>query len=219
MGSTGVTSLRKGLNNWDAAKDAAMGSGLETSLAIPDADALNDTEQSGTTEFLAKRMRYNPRREEREILDKLSDQNEKLMSQSYGKIDKAVASFFDKLDAAGDISNLEAVELERMILDIQRVIYLATDVVSSLYNDAYFADRIQQDEFWQAYRADDIDGLAKPTQGDRNAYAYSMSRDARFYYYYNFLLWKRLSDKMGSLRDLQKTLEFFRSRSLKDRPF
>ena len=111
----------------------------------------------------------------------------------------------------------EPVDLERIILTVQKVIYLATDTVAELYNDAYFADRVQQDEYWSAYKR--YEGKGKATVGDRQAHAYEVTRDSRFYYYYRFLLWKRLSEKLSALSALQKTLEWFRSRSIKERPF
>lgn len=209
---------KRGLGNWDALKevgDNAMGDGLDSSLDVPVEEALNDTEQSGTLEFLKKRMRFNPRQTEQDILDKLNGQLDRLIGHSYGDIDQTIDKFFARLEELGDFSKLEPVELERMILELQKVIYQATDVVSALYNDAYFADRVQQDEFWSAYRT--LDG--KVTMGDRNAYAYSESQDSRFFYYYSFLLWRRMHDKLAALREFQKTLEWFRSRSIKDKPF
>jgi hypothetical protein len=204
--------LRKGLNSWDAARDAAMGTGLDASIDIPNDQSLNMTEQSGTLDFLSHSMRLEPRREEAGVVSKLNEQIQTLMRQSYGDIDDTIEEFFERVQ---DFNKMEVLELERTILSIQGVIYLATDVVTSLYNDAYFADRVQQDEYWAAYKS--LDG--KATIGDRQAHAYEATRDSRFFYYYSYLLWKRMSEKLSALRDLQKTLEWFRSRTQKDRPF
>lgn len=220
----GSSSLRKGLGNWDAAKDAAMAAGLGSSLELVAEETFNDRDQSGTLAFLSHTMRLQPRSEEAGVLDKLTTQINKLMLHAYGDIDQVVAHFYDQLQ---EFNKMEPVELERAILQIQKVIYLATDTVSSLYNDAYFADRVQQDEYWAAYRGlapeETEDGSARPsgkvTIGDRQAYAYAKTRDSRFYYYYRYLVWRRLSEKLSALRDLQKTLEWFRSRSIKDKPW
>lgn len=216
--------FRRGLGNWDLAKDAAMASGLDSSLSITDYDTFNVTEQSGTLEFLAHRLRLEPRSAEAGVLDKLNSQIELLMNKSYSDIDHTVDDIYDKLQ---DFSKMEPMELERAILTIQKTIFLATDTVSSLYNDAYFADRVQQDEYWAAYAElgpeESEDGASrktgKVTIGDRQAYAYEKTRDARFYYYYTYLLWRRLSEKLSSLRELQKTLEWFRSRTQRDKAF
>jgi len=108
---------------------------------------------------------------------------------------------------------MEPSELERMILLIQKVVYLSNELVTKLYQDAYFADRVQQDEYWTAYK--ELEGT-KPTIGDRQAYAYEKSQDSRFYYYYLFMLWRRLNEKLESLKSLQRTLEFSRSRTSKE---
>ena len=212
MGSS--MALRKGLGSWESAKDAAMGSGLGASVDIPSEQSFNETEQSGTLDFLSHSMRLQPRQEEAGVVDKLAEQIDMLMQRSYGDIDSSIEAFFKKLE---DFNKVEPVELERIILTVQKVIYLATDTVAELYNDAYFADRVQQDEYWSAYKR--YEGKGKATVGDRQAHAYEVTRDSRFYYYYRFLLWKRLSEKLSALSALQKTLEWFRSRSIKERPF
>jgi hypothetical protein len=134
------------------------------------------------------------------------------MKQNYGDIDQAVSNFFDKFDGS---NKMEPGELERMILSIQKVVYVATDMVANLYQDAYFADRVQQDEYWAAYRSDDLP--SKATIGDRQAHAYEKAQDSRFFYYYSFLLWNRMNSKLSILKDLQRTLEFQRNRTQKDR--
>lgn len=205
---------KRGFDSWSGLKDIgdkAMADGLDSSLDIPAEDTLNDTEQSGTLDFLRHRMRFNPRKPEQDILDKLNDQLDRLIGHTYGGIDDSIGKFFVRLEEIGNFAQLEPVELERMILEVQKIIYQATDVVAALYNDAYFADRVQQDEFWNTYR--ELDG--KATMGDRNAHAYASSRDARFFYYLSYMLWRRLNDKLVALKDLQKTLEWFRSRSIK----
>jgi hypothetical protein len=208
--------MRKGLNSWEAAKDSAMERSLESSMDTPAAEMLNDTEQSGTLDFLAHQIRFEPRAQEKAILDKMDEQIDRLLAITYQDIDESVAHFYQTLSSVeNDFSRLTSVELERMILQIQRIIYLATDTVSSLYNDAYWADRVQQDEYWNAYR--ELDG--KATIGDRQSHAYGKTQDSRFYYYLRYMIWKRMSDRMSALRDLQKTLEFFRSRTIKDKPF
>lgn len=213
MGSS-VAQMRKGLDAWEKARDAAMGSGLDSSVEIPNAQALNDTEQSGTLDFLAHVMRFEPRQVEADIVAKLNGQIDHLMTLKYGGIDKTIEDFFNKVE---EFSKMEPAELERTILMVQKVIYLATDTVAELYNDAYFADRVQQDEYWSAYKRYESKG--KATVGDRQASAYEETRDSRFFYYYRYLLWKRMQEKLSSLSNLQKTLEWFRSRSIKDRPF
>lgn len=209
MGSTQL--LRKGLSNWDAVKDNAQGSGLDASIDIPGDKTFNDTEQSGTIEFLSHAMRLEPRSQEAGVIDKLNKQIDELMAQNYGDIDKAVEQFFEKVEQP---SKAEPAELEYVILSVQKVIYLATETVAQLYQDAYFADRVQQDEYWAAYKGMQKE---KDTAGNRQAFAYESSRDARFFYYYSYLIWRRVSEKLSALKDLQKSLEWYRSRSLKDK--
>lgn len=189
-----------------------MGSGTSSSLDIPAGRSFNGTEQSATLDFLAHKLRLSPRSEEAGVLDKLESQITSFVEQNYGDIDLVVKEFFDKVD---DSPKVDGRDLERTILAIQKVIYVSTDTVSRLYQDAYFADRTQQDEYWNAYKAYDASG--KKTIADRQAYAYEQSRDARFYYYYVYLLWRKLEEKRTALKDLQRTLEFQRNRAVKDK--
>ena len=209
----GQTSLRKGLGNWDAVKDSAMGSGLDSSVDIPNGKVFNQTEQSATLEFLSHKMRLQPRSQEAGVIDKLNEQIDALMVRNYGDIDEVIAKFFEKVESS---SKMEPGELERVILSIQKVVYTGTDMVTSLYQDAYFADRVQQDEYWSAYRSNEIPVSGKITIGDRQAYAYDKSQDSRFFYYYSFLLWRKVSEKLSTLKDLQRTLEFQRNRTSRE---
>lgn len=209
-----MTTFRKGLGDWDSVKDNAMGSGLNSSLDISAQNTFNDIEQSKTLDFLQHRLRLQPRSAEAGVIDKLNEQIDKIMIHNYGDIDEVVDKFFTKMEEHG---RMEPAELEHMILMIQRVVYTANDVVVGLYQDAYLADRVQQDEYWAAFKAPEKDEkVTKITIGDRQAYAYEKSQDSRFYYYYMFLLWRRVSEKLSTLKDLQRTLEFSRSRTSKE---
>lgn len=215
MGSKEAT-LRKGLGNLEAIKDRAMAGGLGSSLDLPSNSVFNDQDQSGIIDFLSHAMRLQPRAAEADVIEKLNGQIDTLMARSYGDVDQAVEKFFDGI---GSLSQVDPQQLEGTILAVQKVIFLATDTVASLYQDAYFADRVQQDEYWAAYKGYVDPNEKKASIPDRQAHAYEASRDSRFYYYYTFLLWRRVSEKLSSLRDLQKTLEWFRSRSIKDKPW
>lgn len=174
---------------------------------------LSETEQSGTLDFLAHLMRLEPRASERPILEKLNAQIDEYITLSYGSIDQSIDRFFQKINIDDNsFSQIDALELERTILQIQKTIYSVTEFVSNLYNEAYFSDRIQQDEYWSAYREADL-----KTKDDKQAYAYHKTKDSRFYYYYRYMIWKRMSEKLSSLKEMQKTLEFFRTRTQKDR--
>lgn len=214
--------FKRGLGSWDgidAAADAAvLAHTAATSIHTPDINTLpEEGRQSDTTGFLSKEFRFQPRRSEALIISRLSDQINKLVTHIFGEADRSIERFYKNaaLENGGhDFSRLSGEELEAAILSIQRSIYLAADQVSQLYNDAYFASRVQEDEYWESYRKP-VDG----DQKDRQAFAYRETKDSRYFYYYRFMLYKRLSDRLNSLKDLLKTLEFFRSRALKDRIF
>jgi len=193
-----------------------MGSGLDSSLDIPAGRSFNTIEQSGTLDFLAHRIRLQPRSEEAGVLAKLEEQVDRLMVRNYGDVDEVIAKFFDKVE---NQSKMEPGELEWVILSIQKVVYTGTDMVTSLYQEAYFADRVQQDEYWAAYRSNEIPISGKITVADRQAFAYDKSQDARFFYYYSYLLWRKVSEKLSTLKDLQRTLEFQRNRTQKDQRY
>lgn len=201
--------MRKGLSKLE------LSGGLESVdfTAANDNPDLSTTEQSGTLDFLAHLMRLEPRASERPILEKLNAQIDDYIAMAYGGVDDAIERFFKKINLDDNsFSQIEPIELERIILQIQKTIYSVTEFVSNLYNEAYFSDRIQQDEYWSAYREADL-----KTKDDKQAFAYHKTKDSRFYYYYRYMIWKRMSEKLSSLKDMQKTLEFFRTRTQKDR--
>lgn len=167
------------------------------------------------SDFLARGLRFEPRKEEKATLDRLSDRIDQMMSDHYGRVDSDIDAFFKKLEEGEGFGKLEAGDLERLILEIQKTIYLVTDVVASLYTDTYFAEKIQRDEFWAAYQK--LDG--KATISDRNAHAYAQTRESRYYFYSVYLVWHRIQNKLSALKDLQRTLEWFRNRSIRDKPF
>lgn len=201
--------MRKGLNKLE------LSGGLENVdfTAANDNPDLSTTEQSGTLDFLAHLMRLEPRASERPILEKLNAQIDDYIAMAYQGVDDAIERFFKRINLDDNsFSQIEPIELERIILQIQKTIYSVTEFVSNLYNEAYFSDRIQQDEYWSAYREADL-----KTKDDKQAFAYHKTKDSRFYYYYRYMIWKRMSEKLSSLKDMQKTLEFFRTRTQKDR--
>lgn len=201
--------MRKGINKLDLSGELEK---VEFTAANENQE-LSETEQSGTLDFLAHLMRLEPRASERPILEKLNAQIDEYIALSYGGIDASLEHFFKKINIDDNsFAQIDPLELERIILQIQKTIYSVTEFVSNLYNEAYFSDRIQQDEYWSAYREADL-----KTKDDKQAFAYHKTKDSRFYYYYRYMIWKRMSEKLSSLKDMQKTLEFFRTRTQKDR--
>lgn len=195
--------MRKGLSDWEAAK----------APNFTNSEFEEEQEMSNTDAFLVHRMRLELRKQEKEVINKLQAQSDALIQKTYGDIDQFINRYYTLIESVGyDITRIDPLELERLILSIQKTVYLASDTVSQLYNDAYIADRIQQDEYWDAYKEP-----ATGTKDDRQAFAYGKTRDSRFYYYYRYMTWKTLFEKLNGLRELQKTLEFHRSRIQRDR--
>lgn len=159
-----------------------------------------EEEWTSTLEFLSQYIRFEPRDAEADIIDKLNLHIDKLMENEFGNIDGQIRKFHDSFNK-GEVNARSA---ESLILEIQKVVYLTSSLVSQLYNDAYLAEKIQEDEYWEAYRQP----TNVKTKDDRQAHAYQQTRDSRFYYYYRFLLWRRLSEKLNALKELQKTIEF-----------
>ena len=193
--------FRKGLKEWNSAREAFVDFSTAEKAEIPEGP---DTQQWLPSPKV-----------EGDIVIQLNQQIEQLMKSAYGNINNTIENFYQKLEENGirDFSRMEPLELERLILDIQKVIFVASDIVAELYNDAYWADRVQQDEYWQAYR----EPKSVKAKEDRQSFAMQETRDSRFFYYYRFMVWRRLSEKLSALKDLQKTLEFYRQRVQKDR--
>jgi hypothetical protein len=145
-----------------------------------------------------------------EDIQQLNEQIDKLMGVAFGNINHQIENFYNQTQ---DFSKMEPLELERLILSIQKVAYVASDIVAELYNDAYWSDRKQQDAYWRYYR----EPKSVKAKEDRQSYAMEQTRDARFYYYARYMVWRRLSVKLNALKDLQRTLEFSRQRSQKER--
>jgi len=194
--------FRKGLNQLEPSE-------------LPSFDTIEPIQETLSSEVEDKRWLKAPKIDDDETLVKLNKQVDDLMATAYGTINDNITQFYNTMGGASDLdfSRLEPLSLERLILNIQQVVFLASDIVAELYNDAYWSDRTQQDEYWRAYK----EPKSAKTKEDRQAYAMEQTKDTRFYYYARFMVWRRLSEKLTALKDLQRTLEFYRQRIQKDR--
>lgn len=210
--------LRKGLHSWKSAKETALSEGLGDNSSQPSPvygmdDTLTDEEPTSTLEFLGRFIRFKPRTNEEFVVNKIKNEIDTFITHFFAETDSAIAFYYKNLEEGQyDVTRMDPLEIERLILSIQKTVYQASDLVAELYNDAYFADRVQQDEYWEAYRQP-----MSGTKDDRQAYAYQETRDSRWYFYLRYMLWRRLSERLSTLKELQKTVEFHRSRTQKDR--
>jgi len=205
-----MAELRKGLSRMkqqDAIEDD-----------IEDKSLYEEGDNSVVLDFLSSEIRLHARNIEADIVAKIDLAVDDAVKKLFGEVDAAISRFYDLArtdEGTYEFTRLNGFELEEAILTLQRTSYINSDVISSLYGEAYFADKVQSDEFWEAYR----NAPSARTKEDKQAYAYSQTKESRYYYYYRYLIWRRINDKFSSLKELQKTLEFFRTRALKDKIF
>lgn len=194
-----IMAFKKGLQDWTAARNAFTD--------------FSEAEQSENSETVEDSQWLNTPKVEGPEVRQLNEQVDKLMDLAFGNIDDNVKKFFDTMESKedNDFSRMEPLELERLILSIQKAIYVASGIVAERYNAAYWSDRIQQDEYWKAYR----EPKSVKAKEDRQSYAMEQTREERFAYYIRFMLWRRLSEKLNSLKDLCRTLEFYQQRNSK----
>lgn len=197
------------------------------------------TETFEIEQFFRERFRFAPLPDEARIMLRIEETADKLATEMFAEADQALSHFYESVripeievvdgqrvtkiddgrivwqtDELGrvieDWDRLEGIELEGTILTLQRVILRVTDEVSRLYGRALVADKVRDDEYQELYRKP-IEG----TKDDRNAYAVTKTREARWFYYGTYLVYVRLRDKLEVLKETKKSLEFFRSRQMK----
>lgn len=107
---------------------------------------------------------------------------------------------------------------EQAIWDLQRVINALEDLCTDYEMRAKFAYVVWDDEYQSAYRSE-IEGIkeSKATIGDRTANARMSTVEERHYYLFTFWTWRAVSDKVRSLSELQRRIEFKLNRDSRDR--
>lgn len=201
--------MRRGLRAFESVKD------------FQEPEFLDDLE-TDFTKFLNSNIRMRARRGEGTIVAQLEQESEKIVKQIFGHADTALEIFYRKASVVDqstgeyhyNFAKLDAVDLEDAVLTIQREIYLGTDILAKLYSEVYLAWRVQEDEQRDAY-SKPMDGTA----GDRQSVAHRATRDQRYYFYYKFLIWKRLQVKIEALKDILTTLTYYRSRQIREKAF
>lgn len=183
-----------------------------------DDDSLPTGPQTDILGFLDEHIRYEPRRSEANIIARIEATVEDVLDNLFGEAEVALSSLYDSVRVVGDDgqavedwSRVDGMDLERTIMTLQRVIVSATDAVGKLYARTLFAQNVKDDEYWEAYRSV-IDG----TINDRTAAAFRATKDSRYYFFYNYWVWKRAADMLEAYKTLKRDLEFMRSRLMKD---
>lgn len=211
--------------------------GLDEGLSTK--DKLDAKKRFEIEEHFERHMRYVPRKSEADVLRKLEDTVESLIENLFANSTAALERFYLSVrkpvlardNESGEIlakrvngkveyekdefgqfiedwKNIDGYELEGLILTLQKVIIDVDDTVSKLYGRAMMAERVAKDEYYEKYR-EPIDG----TKDDRAAFATVATRDSKWFFIYQYLLWNRLQDKLNVLKETKKSLEFFRQRA------
>lgn len=195
--------------------------------------------ETETTRFLNEEMRYEFRRSEAGIVQRIEEAAEQMAADLFGWADNALDRFYEsvrvpELNPAGTVATdangrvvwkrdpdtgqfledwrrLDGMDVEAAIMDLQRVIVRASDEVARLHGRTAMAQAVKDDEYWEAYRAV-IDG----TVNDRTASAHRATRDSRYFYFYTYLLWNRANQRLEAVKAVKRDLEFMRSRLIKD---
>lgn len=104
-----------------------------------------------------------------------------------------------------DWSLLDGMDIEKSLLDLERVKLLVSTQVSELYAEALFAKNIYDDR-WH----DEYESMLDGTQGDRSARAVRNSSEEKYHSFFRYLLWERANTFLKELQNLMRLLERIR---------
>jgi hypothetical protein len=206
-------SPRKGL---DHVRDLKGTTALEEALEI-------DT-------FLAQGIRMEPRASEAAIIAKIQGAIAEMIKPTFEQADRVLEEFYESVRifdidrATGertprrhadgryveDWANLSRQDVEAAIWGLQRCILSLETRVSDLYMRTQFAHNVWDDEYQERYRAP-VEG----TVHDRTASARRATKDSRYYYLFTYWLWKLTADRVRSLTDTRRIIEFHAQRDLR----
>lgn len=206
-------SPRKGL---DHVRDLGGTAGLEEVLEI-------DT-------FLAQGIRYEPRASEAVIIAKIQKAADEMIQPTFEEADRVLEEFYESVRIfdidretgervhrrhsdgryVEDWANLSRQDVEQAIWGLQRCILKLEAHASDLYMRTQFAHNVWDDEYQERYRAP-VEG----TVHDRGASARRATKDSRYFYLFSYWLWKLTADRVKSLTDTRRIVEFHAQRELR----
>ena len=104
-----------------------------------------------------------------------------------------------------DWSQLTGQDIEKALLDIERLKLDLTQRVNHLLNEAVFAKHIADDSHQDAYAE-----LVEGTVGDRNAHASRKSREDKYHAFYRYYLWSCAKVFLDEVNNFSRLLERIR---------
>ena len=134
-----------------------------------------------------------------------------LLMPKFGEDGRPVWARDDDGNFIEDWRTLDGMDVERLIMALQRVIMEAGEEVERLRSRMLMAQAVKEDEWYEAYRSV-LDGTVK----DREAFANRNTRESRYYFFFAYWVWRRADQRLESYRSFKKDMEFMRSRFLKD---
>lgn len=173
-------------------------------------------------DFLSKGVRFQPRNDEAEILERIEQHIQDNLGEGFERADRIIDHLREMTSKkmASDDGVVYAVErsFDRMtgqdyevaIYDLGFIIYDLQKVVSKLYMQAQLAYNIWDDEYWENYNKADGD-----TINDKIAVARKNTKSSRYRYFFTYYYWKIVSSRLDQLVEMRKMIEFSSQRQLR----
>lgn len=212
-------------NEPGATKDTEQGGRLDQKRGLDDLREGRPGEEDplDIIDFLEKDFRFEPRKAEKMVLDRIEAKVQELAGPVLEESDRVLERFYDVVKVevdpdTGEIldqpvedwSQLTGQDTEAAIWGLQRVITELGRDVAKMYMNAQFAYNVWDDAYWENYQ--------KPIEGtinDRIAYARRHTKQERYYYFYMYYMWRIVNSRFKQLVNTKKDIEFSAQRAMK----
>jgi hypothetical protein len=211
------------------------------SFADPDLITMLPQNPTDLTEFLANKVRHEPRQEEALVMARVETAIEGIVDTLFAEADAALEDFYGsvrvvvledrhgvempkkddqghfvwEVDEAGrpveDWDKLDGMDVERAIMVLQRVINRATPDITKLETRMLFAQEAYEDEHATVWGK-----VGSGTIDDKKAAARRQTRDQRFYFFILWWVWRHSSERLRLLVETKKDLEYMRHRLIRE---
>lgn len=172
-----------------------------------------------TYRFLRDGLKLAPVPEEQLVIDRIEERVQQFEEQLFAESTRIIDKFYDSVtvvQADGtktrDWNELTGQDCEEALWSLNYELLKASDEVSKLYNLAQFAYNVWDDTYYEHYTKP-IEG----TQNDRTAFAKKKTKEERYYYMYVYWVYKRVKDRLDSIKQIKRDIEQSLQRRISDR--
>jgi len=193
----------------------------EQSRGLDDLKSPGAEERQDILDYL-RTFEFEPRKEERAILDRIESHIGQHVGILFEESDKIVDEYYhfvrarktiseEEVQYIDDYSRLTGQDVESFIGRLQHVIYNLSNEVSKLHMQAQLSYSVWDDEYWQSYRNAPSGG----TINDNIAHARSLTKQSRYIYFFTYYYYKMANDKLEQVSKMRQVIEFTAQRVMR----